>query len=395
MRSVLRRWVLQGGLLAASLIVAGFLAEGLCRLVLNPVDYLAVDPVFDPILRVRLEPHAGGHDDWGFRNRDVPEQADIVTLGDSQTYGVGAPAHHSWPAQLAALTGRRVYNLALGGYSPVQYGELLETHALKLRPAVVVVGFYFGNDLWDAHQIVYSLKHWTSLRRPDLPEVSQNPFKLSQPKKFLSQLRAWLARHSVVYRLATSTVLGLYARQLEFEARDDVGSDIVPFQSPVNGVRTAFTPLARLEAENLDHANVREGLRLSLNRLKQMGELCRKAGVHLLVALIPTKERVYEPWIAGRTDLGEHEALSTLLRNEHEANRQLRQFLEKHGVPYLDLEAPMREAAGKGSIYPPDADGHPNVNGYAAIARAVAQTIRPWLDRPAAATEPLSGAKLH
>ena len=82
-------------------------------------------PVRDPVLGRRLAPGAAGHDRWGFRNREVPPRGDVVTIGDSQTYGVGVPRLHSWPAQLAEITGRHVYNAALPGYSPIQYYELL------------------------------------------------------------------------------------------------------------------------------------------------------------------------------------------------------------------------------------------------------------------------------
>src|SRR5919198_6291763 len=145
------RWALLGGMLALSVALALLLGEGLARLVLVPVDYLMATPVFDPILGIRLEPGASGHDQWGFRNREIPHRVDVVTIGDSHTYGVGVPRRSSWPAQLSELTGRQVYNAALAGYSPVQYYELLRRYALRLKPSVVVVGFYFGNDLPEAY----------------------------------------------------------------------------------------------------------------------------------------------------------------------------------------------------------------------------------------------------
>src|SRR5688572_18575094 len=87
-------------LLAGSVVVSFFLAEGLMRLVFEPVDFLSPYMVVDNVLRHRVEPHSGGHDVWGFRNKSVPSRADIVAIGDSLTYGVAAPATHSWPAAL-------------------------------------------------------------------------------------------------------------------------------------------------------------------------------------------------------------------------------------------------------------------------------------------------------
>jgi lysophospholipase L1-like esterase len=44
----------------------------------------------------------------------------------------------------------------------------------------------------------------------------------------------------------------------------------------------------------------------------------------------------------------------------------------------VDLEKPMRKAAAFKAIYPANADGHPNSDGYAVIAQAVATAIGDW-----------------
>jgi lysophospholipase L1-like esterase len=377
-RGNVRRGALRAGLLASSILLAGLLGEGAARIVLNRVDYLAVDPVYDSILGARLKSYAAGHDEWGFRNREVPDSAEVVAIGDSQTYGVSAPALLSWPAQLASLTGRRVYNLALGSYGPVQYEELLRTRALRLRPTVIVVGLYYGNDLWDAYTAVYGLRHWAGLRRNGVPLVKDS-FTVAPPRDVaLAGVRDWLARHSVIYRLLSFTPLGGVARRAEFSTREHTRG-IVPFRHPRHGAVTGFTPLIRLRALDLANPIVQEGLRLTVDRLEQMAEECRQAHVHFLVALIPTKERVYAPWLEGRGDLPEHEALRVLVRNELEANRRIRDRLDQIGVRYVDLELPLRDAADQQAIYPSSDDGHPNAPGYQAIAQTVAVAIRDWL----------------
>ncbi len=375
--SPIRRWSLQVCLLLASSIVGVLMAEGLCRITLNPVDYLAADPIHDSILGIRLAPHTAGHDEWGFRNRELPDSAEIVTIGDSQTYGVSAPADLSWPAQLSTLIHRQVYNLALGGYGPVQYEELLRTRALRLRPQVIVVGLYYGNDLWDAYAAVYGLRHWAALRREGIPSFTGS---LSVPPArdvYLASLRDWLARRSVVYRLATFTALGGYARGLEFVTRDHP-SDIVSMQLPTHSGYTGFTPRGRLRALNLEDSTIREGLRLTLDRLERIAEDCRAARVHLLVALIPTKERVYAPWLGRDSNLPGHETIRALLSNEYEVDRQVQKQLDRFGVRYVDLAKPLRDAAALKAIYPASADGHPDREGYAVIAQAVVKAIEDW-----------------
>src|SRR5262245_57043538 len=110
-------------------------------MMLNPSDYLSVEMVQDKILGATPSSStAGGNfDTWGFRNRKVPDSSDIVAIGDSHTYGNTATMADSWPYVLGRLSGRQVYNMALGGYGPNQYFYLLQTRALKLKPRVVVV----------------------------------------------------------------------------------------------------------------------------------------------------------------------------------------------------------------------------------------------------------------
>ena len=68
-----------------------FLCEFGSRLVLNSTDYLSVGIVSDPVFGAIPSPTArGGFDALGFRNRAVPETADIIAIGDSQTYGNAA-----------------------------------------------------------------------------------------------------------------------------------------------------------------------------------------------------------------------------------------------------------------------------------------------------------------
>ena len=93
--------------------------------------------------------HTDGH---GFRNAwPWPETADIVFVGDSLTFGYGVEDDESWPAIIgAALPQLRVINLGLIGASPEQYVRVYETFGIPLKPKLLVVGLFPGNDFWDA-----------------------------------------------------------------------------------------------------------------------------------------------------------------------------------------------------------------------------------------------------
>ncbi len=114
------------GLLCASLAISILLGEGVFRLFLHEVDFLQPDLIPHPVLGRIIAPGTAGHDAWGFRNRQVPDRATIVAVGDSMTYGISATAQESWPSWLARLSGLDVYNLSLGGYGPTDYQELVD-----------------------------------------------------------------------------------------------------------------------------------------------------------------------------------------------------------------------------------------------------------------------------
>jgi hypothetical protein len=132
--------ILQNVFVAVSSLSVGLLLlELISRIIIEPVNFLRPQLIDDAILGHAIKPTSGGHDAWGFRNQIVPASATIVTIGDSQTYGVSAAGRDSWPAILSELSKQRVYNLSLGGYGPVQYFHLLTSKAIKLNPQFVVV----------------------------------------------------------------------------------------------------------------------------------------------------------------------------------------------------------------------------------------------------------------
>jgi hypothetical protein len=75
---------------------------------------------------------------------------DVVALGDSFTWCTGVEPAAAWPAQLAAATGLRTYSFGRPGIGPYEHLQILARLGLRLRPRVVVMAVYEGNDLRDA-----------------------------------------------------------------------------------------------------------------------------------------------------------------------------------------------------------------------------------------------------
>lgn len=379
-------------LIAFAVIAALLIAEGVARIFIDPVDYLWRHLSYDPVLRYKIEPHSAGHDSRGYRNRYVPERADIVAIGDSQTYGESAPAKYSWPSILGSLTGKETYNMGIGGYGAAEYFYLFGNGALELKPEVVIAGFYLGNDLADTYTAVYTVERWRHLRRPgaghdpggndeakadDTPPVEEaRPAK----KPLVDELRhgvygaaGWFAGNSVLYRVITASYLGDRIRQ---KMMLDLGEKITMLDVGEYGIHTGFTPVRRLEALDMDKENVREGLALALGFFGSMNRLAEENGVRFLVVILPTKESVYGEFIEGNDALQYSDEIDRLLRNERQVSAEAESYFREHGIPYIDLLGPLREAARHEQIYPNNYSGHFNENGN----RIIAESIKQYLD---------------
>jgi lysophospholipase L1-like esterase len=378
-----RTRVLQNVFLALSSLSLGLLIlELISRIIIEPVNFLRPELIDDAILGHAIKPGSGGHDAWGFRNQIVPTSATIVTIGDSQTYGASAAGRHSWPAILSELTKQRVYNLSLGGYGPVQYFHLLTSKAVELRPTFVVVGFYLGNDLLETHELVQNNPHWVQFKRSGVPAPNYAASKpavsaprIEDPGSFFSDMRTWLARRSVIYNILIHSVIGEFARVAEavFVSGQAEGEANVRYDK--NGIYTGFTPGHRLRALDLEDPRVREGLLVTLDIFAKMKAYCLEHAIHLLVAMIPTKESVYARYLENDPAL-ENTAIKSLLTNERKVTAIVKAFFENYGIPYVDLLPQLQEEVTRLQLYPGNFDGHPNKNGYRVIAENVERYLR-------------------
>jgi acyl-CoA thioesterase I len=80
------------------------------------------------------------------RGTPVPPGATVLALGDSLTFGTGAPPEAAYPAVLATLSGWAVVNAGVPGHTSAQALERLPALLAEHRPALVIVSIG-GNDL--------------------------------------------------------------------------------------------------------------------------------------------------------------------------------------------------------------------------------------------------------
>jgi len=376
LRTLLR--LAPAGLVIGSTVVAVLLAEVVMRFAVNPADFLHATMVEDEVLGLRIQPLTTGHDALGFRNRAVPERASIVAIGDSMTYGVSAPRDSAWPQQLEGLVGETVYNMGLGGFGPLQYLHLSSNVAPKLKPRLLVVGFYFGNDLMDAYYLAQR-PHWQDWRiSPSAPtgETAFDRAGKAEPRKRFEGLRNWLSRNSVFYSILRETVLRRFAsREREEQVRNASPDSRLLWNDPIDSaLETIFTPQYRLAAVDLGIPAVREGMQISQKALAALKTEADRQGSGLLVVLIPTKERAYCSRLL-ESGVKLPESYLRLCEAETHAKAELTQFMAQQKIAHVDVLPALEAQVAKSThLYPKD-DGHPQGTGYGVIARAVAEAV--------------------
>ena len=300
----------------------------------------------DPLTGVRARPffpafkNLGPNDILGFRNTVVPTVADIVTIGDSITYGNNAVMDQNWPSIMQRNLRRddiNVYNMSTGGWAAVQYLDMF-TNAAAFKPRVVVVAFYTGNDPMESFVMVYGNEHWhdlipdSTLSKSDAPTVS-----LDMP---------------------------------EGEMWD------VQFK---DGVRTIFTPLLRMTS-NSDLPAVHAGYDIISAVAIRMGNQAQLQGIQLVFTIIPTKELAYAEKVAGEA-IALRDDYALLIDKEKKNLVNLAAVLSAiPEVVYVDVLGPLQEAAmGPVALYPEDKNGHPVAAGYEVIGRAIANSVEQFM----------------
>ncbi|MBX3465049.1 MAG: hypothetical protein KF830_17915 [Planctomycetes bacterium] len=362
-----RGWRLLRHLVFALLPVTALLLVLELALRSTGVGWFAVETVASERLGHALAPGRGGTDDNGFRNESVPARADVVIVGDSQTYGHGVGREQCYVQQLAALTGRVSYGMALGGYGPVQYRELVE-HALDLSPSDVVVALYLGNDLIDAHRFAW-LPVAEDLRSSEVHYEGRDEVvgvRARAPN---------LAMALVDAACSASRVIGSSCELLRSALRGQGGLYVHEPGAPRwtgGGVTTLFQ-VHRLPALDPAEPAVQDGLRITRLCLLRIGELCRRAGARAWLLLLPTKEACYQRWL-GQGSLPE---LAAVTAAEAEATAAVVAMAAEAGLRLVDPTAALvAELAAGHAMWPAGSDGHFAAAGHAVLARELAAAMR-------------------
>ena len=325
---------------------------------------------YKPNLNVVLWNAEGGAwtlrtDARGFPNADSAryDAADVVVVGDAFVQGVLVEPGESFPARLAAATGRSVLNLGVRGWDAYQYPLALRQHGLGARPRVVVVGISGMTDLsahfprWagyrsghpDADYADFLEAEEREARAPGAPGAFGLPERLYRRAFLPAALGALLLAASPDYDELT---LGGHVVRLRLAAALDHWRGVDP-ERLIEDQRLGIEQLGR-----------------SIDELRA---LAAGAGARLVVLYVPAMEEVYLPLLGAESPLwgttSRTRILDRLARLRAVVTSRVRQ------EELLDLTAPLAEVARRGESLYWIHDPHWTRRGNVAVATIVARHL--------------------
>ena len=339
--------------LALGTVVAGALAEVAVRLIApQPLQHIQLDDqlyfVNRPGARFRYAREGEyavdvAYNAWGFRG-PIPEPIPasnttrILLIGDSQTEGLQVRYEETFGAVLrreleSLMRGRRfeVVNLAVSAYGTHQEVLTLRRYGPRLRPCVVVLGFYPGNDLADNVRLPLVAEDGDAVRLVE--------HRFSYSKRLWLGTKIWLASRSHLYVLSTAQLKTLLSR-------------------PV------LTRLGVLEGPAPDLATWSRPLRITEQLLRIARDDTRKLGAQLVVLMIPERNQVT------------HAETPTVL---DDLERHFISWFERAAIPYVEALTSLRLAERRGESPYFRRDGHLNAAGHRVVGEMLARRLAPLL----------------
>ena len=316
----------------------------------------------------------------GFRNPAVREQIDVAALGDSFVEAMTSPRQEAWTARLEELTGMKVQNYGTSSYGPQQELNVLQDFAIGHRPREVVLGYFAGNDIFDAERFE-SWQHGA-----DKPGEEASGWRL----------RKQYRRYEALFLTTLIRVVFSATRQTELPtavSNSHPGFDRGAYEIPATQETTLrfvlMPPYLQKLAASRGEIEGNRGWKLARDSFLRMKETCSEHGARLTIMFIPSKSEVYWPLI--ERSLGQEELQRSLdfinsynhmplhagdiHANRLVQNELMREFCANAGIAFLDLTPVLEQAAASGrAVYFSD-DAHWNAAGHEIAAQELAKFL--------------------
>jgi lysophospholipase L1-like esterase len=359
-------------LLAITIVITLAVMEAALQILDLPRQPMKPNKIKDPVLVYKIPSDWPGVDKDGFRNRSIPAQADIVTLGDSHTYGLNADIDTNWPGHLARLTGHSVYNLGIGGYGPLQYYHLLG-RALQLMPKFLVIGLYLPNDIKGVCHPYVQTDYWKKHAPQDGLDLSycqkadfDDEERVSSKRSGMLQTAGGMIANSKIGVLVSVT-----ARRLRAYLPKDREKNVVVSDALNDTIMSKSRLRVLRDSMDLKHPEIAHSLEITKTLISRMVSRGQENGVQTVVMVIPSKEFIFHGYLA-RAAQPLPEVYQQMVTSEASLRSAVLAWLSSQSIAYVDIAPAISEAVTKhAGIYPHDNDGHPLPAGYEVYAKAL------------------------
>ena len=310
-------------------------------------------------------------DSNGFPNMDesLYARADILTFGDSFTTADGVDFQFSWPQQLAALSGKRILNLARDGTYPYHFLRFAKRYGTQASQQIMIVGF--GNrdsgefyDYLDYIKLHPDIKGFDQYRR----ELNLQTFQVWQyPDPHYPNWLSVVSRNMLV---PVSWVVPFSAATLEYMVQFSDREPPGPVAFSLGGKQITMDDYNPVVGIATTHSE----------RLQQdfaaIVRLASEGGSKLYLVYLPSAGEVYYPLLRDASNLN---ALAQIAASENnsthnrpsEAYVSLLAMASLSRTPLYDATPYLQAKARAGEQLNLEFDPHPSPLGHLRIAEFV------------------------
>ncbi len=367
---MLKKLLVPAATVAVSLLLSLMAAEILVRLV-RPQPRLVITPggfyTPDPPGRYRLSPGYRGRiynraeysndiriNDAGLRGAEIGRPTEgllrVLVVGDSFVFGVGVEDTETFTALLPASLARdgieaEGLNAGIPAFGVPDAESWFRRHGVALKPNLVVLAIFLGNDLVDAS--------------PDREEILIVD-GLLVPAQSSGGIKAWLHRHSHLFVIIKNLLEQPGFRPLR--ARLGLGE---PWKTRT--LREEFSVYHESAGQELKPA-----IDATDQALGRFVDLCGELGIEIVAVLMPSEVQIDpDRWHSSITGLG----LDPAEYDPSVPTRVFQDLLARHDIPTLDLGPPFAAGLSRDPKLYFRFDRHWTVEGHKLAAEELAEFL--------------------
>jgi len=319
---------------------------------------------YSPLYEVDVQPFIYGNyslDQEGFTNFDAKRPAHVVVLGDSYIE-FQIDAHDGFGTRLAKVSELTVANLAVGGYGPFQYLELLKRYGLRKTPKYALFCFFEGNDLGD-------VQHYLEWQRGGeysfLSEISK-PF----PQRYVVALKE-TARFAM--RTGSSTIQTALAGKHHWPNGIHPDIAVLRLGNETHKVFFAYKNDLR-PPDKIQSSSEWQALTRILQEFKAVS---LANGIVPVVVFIPTAAHIYTGYSTAQSGVNWLRLRDAQTRARANVEESMIRLTRELQIRLIDLVPAFDLAAANGRLLYYPFDTHWNSEGRQVAAEVVAKAIEP------------------